>query len=320
MRRPSSIRAGSCAALWRCAAIAVALLTVPAFAAAKKPAARSRAAKPAPSPKAPVAGTGLDSLAGNLPGVLLPGKLPYLVVADVYVPQGKRVTIDAGTVLLFRNFTGLHVMGTLVVKGVKENPVVFTSVNDKEYNKKSTLDAAPFDWNGIYLHEDAVGSELSFCAVLYSVEGITSMTKFVKLSSCLFLNNGRSNLTIEGVQHEVGTTPYDYALTVGDAALSGVPLDILKDPHAPARNTVRYSGIVLAAGGCVLGVIYASRYSGSLDSFRALSGADPDNLTDHSSVDWDNARHAKNRDLGAMLASLGVAVIGGVTISISFGF
>lgn len=261
-----------------------------------------------------------DTLAGNLPGVILATGSPYLIVSDIYVPPGKRVSVEAGVVFLFNNFTGLHVQGKLIAKGEKENPVVFTSVNDRDYNPTSTLDAAPFDWNGIYFHEDAVGGELSFGAVLYSVEGITSMTRFIRLSPVLFLNNGRADLTIEGEKHEVGKEPFEYALTVDDPALQGVPLDILKDPKAPLRNSARYAGLSLAVGGCVLGIMYAVRYNDALDRLAELSSTSDHNLTTGSSAQWTKQRDLKNQALGLMLTGFGIAVIGGGGLVWSFTF
>jgi hypothetical protein len=51
------------------------------------------------------------TLVGDLPRSLSAEKGPYLVTSDVYVPAGKTVAVAAGTVFLFKNFTGLHVQG-----------------------------------------------------------------------------------------------------------------------------------------------------------------------------------------------------------------
>src|SRR5665647_3097029 len=67
----------------------------------------------------------LVELAGDLPKTVTADKSPYLVVADLFVPTGKTVVIEPGTVFLFKNFTGLHVRGTLIAKGTSIRPVVF---------------------------------------------------------------------------------------------------------------------------------------------------------------------------------------------------
>ncbi|HUI92849.1 MAG TPA: hypothetical protein VLX68_11435 [Chitinivibrionales bacterium] len=261
-----------------------------------------------------------DTIAGDLPAVLAAKDHPYFVAGDLYVPQGKTVTISEGTVLCFKNFTGLHVLGTLQVRGGKDRPVVFTSVNDKAYNKRSAVDAAPYDWNGIYIHEDAIGTQLSFCAVMYSVDGISSLTKFFKLSPCLFLHNGRGNLTVLGVAYKVSDQPYEYAATVTDAVSGGIPITLLKDPLAPTRNTIRYSGVVATAVGVIAALVEASQLATSQRNFNSINSTDKLNLAENTGAAWEAARNAKNNDLANLISSLGVIAIGTVGICWSFRF
>jgi hypothetical protein len=261
-----------------------------------------------------------DTIAGDLPPRLIAKEHPYYVAGDIYVPQGKTVTISEGTVLCFKNFTGLHVQGTLLAKGIKDKPVIFTSENDKVYNKHSTVEAAPYDWNGIYIHEDAIGTQLTFCAVLYSVDGISSLTKFFKLSPCLFMHNGRVNLTIQGVEYKVTDQPYEYAATVTDANTKGVPITLLKDPLAPTRNTLRYSGAAMAAIGIIAAIVEASQLATSQRNFSSLSSTDKPNLAQNSSAGWEAARNAKNNDFANLCSSLGAVAIGTVGIFWSFRF
>ncbi|MGB7568942.1 MAG: hypothetical protein WBM07_13865 [Chitinivibrionales bacterium] len=264
--------------------------------------------------------TGFDTLAGDLPGVVIAKSTPYLVVSDIYVPQGKTVIMEAGAVFLFKSFTGLHVSGTLLAHGTKDKPVVFTSENDKEYNRASAIDPAPFDWNGIYLHEDAIGSQLSYCAVLYSVDGVNALTKFIRLNPCLFLHNGRASLTIAGVQQTVTDQPYEYALSANDPLLKGVPLAILKDPNAFSRNFLRYSGAAIGLTGCIMAIVFTSKLSTATHNFDAVSSKDQANLAQNSSASWNGTRNAKNKDFASLLASISVLIIGGIGIGWSFTF
>ncbi len=265
-------------------------------------------------------GDGFDTIAGDLPGVVVSKSKPFLVAGDIYVPQGKTVIIEAGAVFLFKNFTGLHVSGTLLARGLKDKPIVFTSENDKDYNRGSSVDPAPFDWNGIYIHEDGIGSQLAYCAVMYAVEGVTSLTKFIRLNPCLFLHNGRANCTIEGKQQPVTDQPFEYALLASDPSLKGIPIAVLKDPQRTSRTILRYSGMAAAAAGCVMGIIWASNYSASSRAFNEMSGIDKGNLAGNSSATWNAARLDKNRDLAAMLTGWGVAMMGAVGIGWSFTF
>lgn len=263
---------------------------------------------------------GGDTIAGDLPGVLVAKPRPYLVIGDIYVPQGKTVIVEAGAVFLFKSFTGLHVSGTLLAHGTKFKPVVFTSENDKAYNRTSAVDPAPFDWNGIYLHEDAIGSQLSYCAVLYSVDGMSSLTKFFRLNPCLFLHNGRANLTIMGVQYNVTDQPYEYALSANDPSLKGVPLSILTDPNAFSRNVFRYSGATIGFAGLFMGIVYADKLISSSREFASVSSADRTNLAVNSNATWKEKRNDKNKDFATVLAATGVLIIGLIGVGWSFSF
>lgn len=261
-----------------------------------------------------------DTLAGNLPGVVLARDHPYLVVGDIFVPRGTVVQIQAGAVFLFQNFTGLHVLGRLEAKGTKEEPIVFTSDKDRDYRLAEGPDAAPYDWNGIRIHADAVGTRLSYCAVMYSVDGIISDTRFIRIDPCLFVDNGNGNLTIEGEVHEVSDQYYRYALSADDPSLEGVPVDLLRDPLARRRNIVRYSGLALSVGGCVMGVLYATQLGEAREELASLSSTSRNNLAAHSAREWEAARRSTDRSGGAMLVGWGLMTVGAVGFAWTFTF
>lgn len=58
---------------------------------------------------------------------------PYIVSEDIYIPAGKTTTVKAGTVLLFKSFTGLMIWGSINVEGSPDNPVIFSTENDDVY-------------------------------------------------------------------------------------------------------------------------------------------------------------------------------------------
>ncbi len=186
-----------------------------------------------------------ETLVGDLPKAIIAEKGPYLVTSDIYVPAGRTVTVAAGTVFLFKNFTGLHVQGTLLARGTADRPVVFTSENDKRFNPGASLIPNPYDWNGMFIHDDAIGTDLQHIEVAYSVYGINSLTKFIRIVGGVFRDNGRANLTIEGQAQAVTAEPYSYTLSVKSASVDGVPVKILRDPDAPRRNVLRYTGLSL---------------------------------------------------------------------------
>jgi len=96
----------------------------------------------------------------------------------------------------------LHVQGTLYVKGTSENPVIFTSKNDRLYNVSSSVDPAPFDWNGIDIYEGAIGTSFLGCSIKYSVYGIRSQTEHFKILNSIFSSNGKADVTVNGLRQE----------------------------------------------------------------------------------------------------------------------
>ena len=280
------------------------------------------AIKNAPEPPAPL--TNIETLGGNLPKVIAAKKQPYFVTSDIYVPSGKTVTLEPGVILLFKNFTGMHVEGRLIAEGTKEKPIVFSSEFDQAYNPGTALHANPYDWNGIYIHESGIGSTLAYCKILFSVYGVTALTKYIKFDNVLFLSNGRSDLTIEGKKPQVTTEPYSYTLTVNDARRDGVPVEILMDPNAKKRNTLRYSGLSLLAGGGTMGLwwdIQAGRDNkrlSELSNTQITSEHSP--LVANSSADYEAALRNKNRDIGLSVTGFVLALLGGAGLGFSFTF
>lgn len=74
---------------------------------------------------------GRTELSGSIGGKNLSAEHgPYIVVSDISVPEGESTIIGEGCRFFFAPFTGILVNGTLVVKGTREQPVHFTSIND----------------------------------------------------------------------------------------------------------------------------------------------------------------------------------------------
>ncbi|MBD3345965.1 MAG: hypothetical protein GF401_12960 [Chitinivibrionales bacterium] len=267
---------------------------------------------------------GHSTLAGDLPKSLKAANSPYLVEADIFVPSGKTVTIEPGTVLLFKNFTGVHVEGRLIASGTKNQPVTFTSEFDQTFNPKSQLHANPYDWNGVFIHKGGIGTDLAYCKILYSVYGINSETKFIRIHNTLFAQNGRSNLTIEGTEHNVTNEPYSYALSVTDATVDGVPVKILMDPHARKRNAVRYSGLTAFLGGCSLGIVFISQWNDAQNRVSELSrtkvtGASS-NLVSNTEQDFLDAQASRNRNAAFSAAAFCLGALGSAGFAWSFTF
>lgn len=258
-------------------------------------------------------------IAGDLPKIVTADKSPYLVIADIFVPAGKVVRIEEGTVFLFKNFTGVHVQGILVTSGTEDKPVLFTSENDRLANPSSTLNPTPFDWNGIYIHKDGVGSDLQHISVKYSVKGIISDTRFIRITNGIFAENGRNHLIIEGVEKTVmESSPYSYSLSVKDAMIDGVPVKILQDPEARKRNCFRYSGLGICATGAVSGTMASLELRDSKKKFKEI---DSDlTIGPRGDIDWEAARSEVNRNILWTVSSFLLSTIGAMVFTWSFTF
>lgn len=269
-----------------------------------------------------------EQLAGDLPRYISASKSPYYVVADIYVPSGKIVEIEPGTVFLFKNFTGLHIQGVLNAKGTLMRDIVFTSVNDEDYNQNAGLNPTPYDWNGIYVHKDGIGTDLERVKVRYSVKGILSETKFIRLSDVFFHDNGRANFTVENeAKPVVPDMPYSYNLPLKDAVVDGVPVKILMDPNAKARNLIRYAGLICFIGSGGVAGYYTNETIKNLDDFKEKSRK----LKPNSSMDdliylagdstaWVQAKNLKDKSIRRMVIGYAGTLVGLIAFTVSFTF
>jgi hypothetical protein len=281
-----------------------------ALAQAPKDSAEKPAAHDTAMPQTVLPAAGMDTLAGPLPDTVRAGNRPHLVVGDIEVPVGRTVTVEAGSVFLFKNFTGLHVQGKLVAQGTKEQPVIFTSENDRARNPATQLYPNPYDWNGVYLHPDATGTIMSYCTVCYSVYGIVSETKFIRLDRVTFLQNGKSNLVVDGKAQAVTDAPYIYILSTDDVKAQGVPVKILSDPHAARRNVVRYTGFAVLLGAAAGSAYYGVQWKNAQAGLSALSTDDQAVLKGRTEPEWFSLHSKRNTDQGFTLVGAGIAIIG----------
>jgi hypothetical protein len=191
---------------------------------------------------------------------------PYIVDQDVVVPAGKKLTIREGCVFLFKGFTGLNVSGQLHVAGSAKHPVIFTSVNDGDFNPKSDQLPNPFDWNGILVAKESGGGLFENIQLRYSVYGIKSQSTNVSIQNGIFRQNGQFHFTVnEKIQYVQDNIPYSYSGAAGEPE-KGVSQNLKtaadKTPEAKKAKTsnstlvFRYTslgvGIVGIAAGSVL--------------------------------------------------------------------
>lgn len=262
-------------------------------------------------------------LSGTMPDRLPVRDRPYLVTGDLYVSPGATAVIDSGVVLLFRNFTGLRVQGALLVNGAEGRPVVFTSAADQAFVPSSPVEPAPYDWNGIDVMEDAAGTRFSHCRVLYSVYGIRSLTKEIRINAGVFRFNGKSSVSVLGETQAVGGEPYSYGQVLkAPAAQETLPAAgaVPQDPRRAKRNALRYVGLGLAVAGAGVAVWAAPRFFDARDELSRLRSPTPEDKVTYGPSDFQNAQDTRNTNLGIVGAGAGLALLGAVGFVLSFTF
>lgn len=91
-------------------------------------------------------------ISGEVSGKLLKSKSPYYATSNITVDSGKILSIEAGTIIFFKEDAKLNINGGIRAIGTKDNPVVFRGVTDV--------------WKGIHSTEPTDSLVLIFCKVL----------------------------------------------------------------------------------------------------------------------------------------------------------
>ncbi|HUI91011.1 MAG TPA: hypothetical protein VLX68_02080 [Chitinivibrionales bacterium] len=190
---------------------------------------------------------------------------PYIVDQDWAVPAGKKLTIKEGCVFLFKAFTGLNVVGSLQVSGSRNHPVVFTSVNDAEYNPKSDQQANPFDWNGILVSKEAKGAQFENIALRYAVYGIQSQSLNVSIQNGVFKQNGQFHCKIgDKMQYVQDNIPFSYTATTTAPETSTSNEIATAANKTPEAKKAKASGNTLVVRYTSLGVGIVGIAAGSI--------------------------------------------------------
>jgi hypothetical protein len=196
--------------------------------------------------------TAQTAINGNIGGKVFDSTgNPYIVDKEIDVPKGKTLTINEGCVLLFKPFSGMVISGSCLVNGTAEHPVIFTSLNDRIYNKASTQPANAFDWNGISVEKGSKQISFDNVNVRYSTYGIKSQNPGVTITHSLFRQNGQFHFTInDKIQDVREDQPFsNTSAAAGGNASSG------KSAPSSHRVILRYSLLGVGGAGAILGTI-----------------------------------------------------------------
>jgi len=205
-------------------------------------------------------------ITGDITGMTFEsGGNPYIVEQDILIPAGNRAVIKEGCVFLFKPFTGLTVHGHLLVEGTQEQPVIFTSINDGEYNQASEQLPNPFDWNGILISRESGTVSLKQFGLRFSVYGIKSQNTNVQIDNGLFRQNGQFHFTInDKIQFVQDNIAYSYNGD-GNGGLTATP-DKPGQGSKPGAKTgrdtkkgvkiIRYSSLGVGIAGTIVAAGY----------------------------------------------------------------
>src|SRR5713101_20900 len=164
--------------------------------------------------------TGPTQISGSQSGTLFLTNSPYVVTADITVPQNQTLTIQAGVVVQFTNVNiGAYIDGTLIARGTANNPILFTS--DKGVKQ-------PGQWKGIdFRSTGGTNSIMENCivecagAVGYSTENIhcdSESTSAAVITNCTIRSSGGHGISFylsDGrVQNCVFSNNVNFALSM----------------------------------------------------------------------------------------------------------
>jgi hypothetical protein len=99
----------------------------------------------------PTLGGVYTEIEGTISGVLSFDDSPFLVVDDIFVSANDTLKIDAGVTLFFKDGRRLSSAGTILAKGTKQKPIVFTSFS--------------IGWSGISIEDQPDTAKFKFCII-----------------------------------------------------------------------------------------------------------------------------------------------------------
>lgn len=236
------------------------------------------------------------------------GKAEYVVDSMVVVERGTTMSLAPGSVVRFKRFAALRVLGTLECKGAPREPITFTSDNDRDGLGASP---APFDWTGILAEGDEARLGLEHVRIQYSTVGLKVMSPLarVKLDSVRFEQNGTGDFSVADSTIAVTagnpvTYPPQLSAVEGSAVSLGLSEQLAEPAGAkPAKRrwkiSVRIGGAAVAAAGLGMAVIAEVLARGYVDDYH-----DPQATT--AQVD-----EAERKGTNAILVrNIGYAVLG----------
>jgi uncharacterized membrane protein YiaA len=253
---------------------------------------------------------------------------PYIIEKTIIIPQGKQIVIKEGCVFLFKNYSGIKVLGNLFVKGTPGKNVIFTSINDSLFNKKSEQAAKPFDWNGIIVDKGADTVKMDNFRLFYSSYGIKSLNDKIALKCAIFGRNGQYNFVISDKMQDVkDNEPFSFNVLIDKSvdstrAVKPVGYDKGSETIYTTRNIIRYSSLVVGVVGAVIGVVYAVKASNTNETLNDKGYFYAQAQIQQKPVDvlWDDMHKKWESETMSRNISIGVGAVGLTGFSLTFLF
>ena len=246
------------------------------------------------------------TISGSIGGMTFkPSGNPWLVTENVFIENDSKTIVEPGCIFLFKPYTGIIVHGTFIVEGKKDNPVIFSSINDSTYSQTAVKNPEPFDWNGILIENEAVEVSLSHFKLSYSVYGIKSKISTLTINDGLFRQNGQFHFTInEKIQEVESNLPFSY---------NSQSITVKKEKSARGKSGERVWVKPVGIGSISVGTVLL----GTMGYF-IYSAFDNDKKYDNKS-DYEDVQHYLVERDNAVRGAIITGIIGGLLVPTGTG-
>lgn len=145
---------------------------------------------------------------------------PYQIFDSLVIAENARLTLPAGTCLMFHDGAYLRVYGSLVAEGTVEKPVELRGDRTGDVISGITFDLMAGQWQGVDFMPGSKGNSLSHTVVRNTVQGVIAEDTDLELINTRLRNSQFRALTAVGtnvtaVGCEFAEAPYGTLLLMG---------------------------------------------------------------------------------------------------------
>ena len=141
----------------------------------------------------------------------LNANIPYIIKDSLVVPEGKTLTLTAGTRLYFHPSAQLIVYGRLVIQGTAERNVLLRGDRMGYMFSQQPYDRIPNQWGGVVVKSQSYNNTIDFCDIHSADFGIRCDSSDVntlklKLTNSILHNFSNDALHLNQCNTEIGNT------------------------------------------------------------------------------------------------------------------